>query len=266
MNGVLDKRVKSIWYAEEGFHQVLKFSYHKERMLPNGVKSLYSFSRRVQIRYVGLRDELYKFQLGTIRSEFSLSRMAEPTADLSKSLHRALGLLVLGADKTGKLVKIYNLPYVQYRWEELKKEFLQDYDRDEYLVLIQEMDQRITDGNRLLTYLQLPIMYGLYFNGYWEATNTEQIPIVKQKDFGKELSELQIHEACTYSTKKNETQVEVIFNAELNGSNSDITIQGYNSTCTYIDGILDTCKKEIQLGSTKFYYSAKWVGLKKLFQ
>ena len=262
MTLVSDNHTISVRQSEEGFHQILKFSYQKECIFPNGTKSLYSFSRRVQIRYVGLREGIHKFQLGVLNSEFSLSRMADTTAELSKSLHRAVGLLVVGADIHGNLVKIYNLPFVQHRWDELKKEFLQDYDKEKYLVLIHEMDQHIANENALVAYLKLPSMYGLYFNGYWEIKDVNK----KSIQYGKELSEMLITELQTYSSKRNESQQETTIIADLNSPNNDIHIQHYNSTCTYIDGILDTCKKEVQIDSTKFYYSAKWVGLKKLFQ
>ena len=262
MTFLSDNHTISVRQSEEGFQQTLKFSYQKEYIFINGIKSLYAFSRRVQIRYVGLREGVYKFQLGVLKSEFSLSRMANTTAELSKSLHRALGLLVVGADIHSNLVKVYNLPFVQYRWDELKKEFLQDYDQEKYLTLIHEMDQHIANEHALIAYLKLPTMYGLYFNGYWEIKDENKKPI----QYGKELSEMQITEIQTYSIKRNESQQETTIIADLHSPNNDIHIQYYKSTCTYVDGILHTCKKEIQIDSTKFYYSAKWVGLKKLFQ
>ena len=258
-----------VWYAKENFDQDLKFSYEKECTLPNGTKAHYVFSRRAAIGYVGLRENLHKFQLGITKAEFSLIRMAEPTADLSKDLHIALSLLVLGADKQGNLVKIYNLPYIKNRWDELKIEFLEDYDQEAYLLLIHEMDKRIANENLLLAYLQLHTMYGLYFNGYWLMQEDQPDGLIKQIVLGKEVAETSFDETLVLEIKKSDKQKEItihsgmLTNQDLNASTP---IQGYNGTCIYVDGILDTCKKEIQIDSTNFYYSAKWVGLKTLFQ
>lgn len=266
MNSVSDTYVISVKYAEEDFQQVLKFSYQKEGILPSGTKSLYSFSRRVQISYVGLREGIHKFQLGVLRSELSLSGMANNTAELSKSLHRALGLLVLGADLQGNLVKIYNFPYVKHRWNELKNEFLQEYEKEKYLVLIHEMDQHIATEHALLAYLQLPTMYGLYFNGCWQMHSNNDA-VMKTVVHGMELSERRVEESHAVDVKRNETQLQVRIHTGFNKNTYETTdIRNYTGISIYVDGVLDTCKKEIQLDSTKFYYSAKWVGLKKLFQ
>ena len=265
MDIVLGKGVKPIRYAAEGFYQILKFSYHKERIFPNGTKSMYSVSRRVQIRYIGLREQLHKFQLGVIKSEFSLSRTAEPTADLSNQLHRALALLVLGANAKGQLIKVYNLSYVHYIWNELKKDFFQNYDKQEYIGLIKEMDHCISEEKRLIDYLQLPTMYGLYFNNYWEKESDNTL-LLKKLAYGNELSEAIVDESLIYHVKQNQIQEQTSIDINLNNIEAGMHIQNYSGTCIYLDGVLDTCKKEIQTDSTKFYYSAKWVGLKKLFQ
>jgi hypothetical protein len=268
MSVLLDNQEILVWHAAEDFEQTLKFSYQKERTLPNGTKALYAFRRSIQIGYVGVREGVHKFQLAVTKTELSLTRMAEPTAELSRDLHQALSLLVLGADKHGNLVEIYNLPYVQYTWAALKEEFLRDYDQEEYLVLIHEMDKHIASENTLLAYLQLPTMFGLYFNGCWHMdANTHEM--TKQVMYGKELADTILDESVTFDTNKNETQIQVCMHSTLQTnehSNARISIQHYSGTCIYVDGVLDTCKKAIQLDSTKFYYSAKWGGLKQLFQ
>lgn len=260
-----DKKILQVWNAPVDYDQDLKFSYEKERTLPNGTKAHYVFSRRAAIGYVGLRENIHKFQLGITKAEFSLTRMAEPTADLSKDLHIALGLLVLGADRHGNLVKIYNLPYIQHWWEELKKDFLRDYDQEPYLGLIHEMDARIASEQELLAYLQLPTMYGLYFNGYWLLQEDETSTTIKQVVLGKEIADISVEESLVLNVKTNETQQQTNV-LIVDTTNAAASIQHYKGTCTYVDGILDSCKKELQIDSTKFYYSAKWVGLKKLFQ
>lgn len=266
---IIDKQTLQVWDAAIDFDQDLKFSYEKERTLPNGTKAHYVFSRRAAIGYVGIRENLHKFQLGITKAEFSLTCMAEPTADLSKDLHIALGLLVLGADRYGNLVEIYNLPYIQHWWAELKKDFLQDYDQEPYLGLIHEMDARIANEQVLLAYLQLPTMYGLYFNGYWLLNKNEETIQTKHIRFGKEVDETDVEETIVVDVDTNELQQQISIHSSLvisDTTNATVAIQDYKGACIYVDGILDTCKKEIQIDSTKFYYSAKWVGLKKLFQ
>lgn len=267
MSEQLDQQKILVWDAEEDFEQTLKFSYQKERTLPNGTKALFAFRRRIQIGYVGVREGLHKFQLAVTKTELSLTRMAEPTAELSRDLHQALSLLVLGADKYGNLVEIYNLPYVQYTWAALKEEFLRDYDQEEYLILIHEMDKHIATETSLLAYLQLPTMFGLYFNGCW-LMDANTHAMTKQVVYGKELADTTLEESVAFDTNKNDTHTQVCMHSTLqtnDHSNTTISIQHYSGTCIYVDGVLDTCKKEIQLDSTKFYYSAKWGGLKQLF-
>ncbi|WP_018344941.1 hypothetical protein [Cytophaga aurantiaca] len=258
----VEKKVK---HVNAGFDQLILFTSSIEELLPRGVWSIYTMNRKVRICYVGIIDGLHKYQLGCIETDYKLERKADSTASLVKKLHTVFRLLVLGADSYGKLQKIYNYPYIKEEWTVIKMNLLTEYDDTdiEKWNLIQKMDLLLDSYDAVLCYLALPNMYGLFFNGYWTDVFSEEKIIIEQM-YGEEFGNKQFEESIQYSIQETSTQQLVTISINENiTSNEGIT---YSGTAIFLDGALDICKKKIENDSLIFNYSAKWVGLKQLFQ
>ena len=264
MSVLLDKQDVSEPYAPAFYQQVVKFTFQKIMIYPNGSIGEFAHTRRVKINYVGVMDGLHKFQLAAVKTEVVMKRLAAPTSELELNLNRMLCLLVLGADIRGELVKIYNLPYVQYKWAENREDFYRDYNLPEQVELIDAMDSYIASEIALIAYLKQPFMYGLFFNNYWHVLNTTEQLQESEVQYGKELNNLLVLETPTSTSVKTDTQKQVTIDSKSRISDTGQFLG--NGTCIYLDGILNSCKKEIRTDSLTFNYSAKWVGLKKLLQ
>jgi hypothetical protein len=264
MSVLLDNQDVSGLYAPVFSQQLVKFIFQKILTYPNGSVGEYTHTRRVKINYVGIMDGLHKFQLAAVKTEVAMKRLASPTMELERSLNRILGLLVLGTDINGDLVKIYNLPYIQYKWEENKEVFYRDYNLPEQVELIDAMDGNITSEIALIAYLKLPFMYGLFFNSYWQTLHSSEQLQESEVQYGKELNNLLVVETPEKQIVKTDTQKQVTINSAIKTSDTNLFLG--KGICIYLDGILDSCRKQIVTESLTFNYSAKWVGLKKLLQ
>jgi hypothetical protein len=260
-----NKMNNSMKHVESGFDQLILFTCSVEKLLPRGVWSTYILNRKVRIYYVGRINDLHKYQLGCIETDCKLERQADSTLDLMRKVHNVFRLLVLGADANGTIQKMYNFPYIQEEWLQIKVNLLTEYDDTdiEKWNLILKMDVLLQNYDAVLNYLRLPNMYGLFFNGYWRDVFPEEKIIVEQT-YGEEFGKTQFQESVQYSIRENGIQQLVTICADKN-SLFDAQIS-YSGICIFLDGALDVCRKKIENDSIRFNYSAKWVGLKKLYQ
>lgn len=260
-----NQTVKSMKHVKVGFDQLVLFTYSIQELLPRGVWSMYTMTRKVRICYVGMINGFHKYQLGCIETDYKLERKADSTASLVKKLLSVFRLLVLGADRNGRLKKIYNLPYLQQEWIELKAVLLTEYDDTdkEKWNLILKMDQLLQNHDDVLNYLKLPNMFGLFFNSYWRDVLEAEI-ITTEQMYGDEIEEKQFQEALQYSIQ--ETTKQQLIKIDIKGNSISNEKINYTGRCIFLDGALDVCNKKIETDSIIFNYSAKWVGLKQLFQ
>lgn len=263
----LNPSVKRIKHVAEGFDQLVLFSISNEELNKQGRWTSYNIIRKVRIYYVGIIDSLHKYQLGCVESDFELINKSDSSADLLNKLHRVFTLLVIGADGHGTLKKIYNFPYLQQEWLELKNNILLEYDDTdiEKWSLISKMDLLMQDYSEVLKYLQLPSMYGLFFNGYWLDCLPDH-PLKVLATYDPVMNDEVYEECIEYDMQ--ETASQQLINITIKGSATRNDHQDliYTGLCTFLDGALDQCHKKIDLGSIKLNYSVRWVGLKKIFQ
>ena len=149
---------------------------------------------------------------------------------------------------------------MQQEWADLNETLSGDYDESDTdnWKMIHAMNLLMQDYNAVLNYIKSPEMYGLYFNGYWKSETVHSI------QYGKELQQTIFEEKIHTSIKELGAQQFVEFHIEGTAVLSEL--KSYTGICTYIDGALNMCRKKIDLGSTKFNYSVRWVGLKQRFQ
>ena len=214
---------------------------------------------------MGAIDGLHKYQLGCIETDYKLERKADSTIDIIQKLMAVFRLLVLGADANGIIQKIYNFSYVQQEWIEIRSNLLTEYDDTdtEKWNLILKMDLLLQNYDAVLNYLRLPDMYGLFFNGYWRDEFPKE-KIIKEQFYGEQHDNKLFQETLHYSIK--ETNTQQLVNISIKGNSSTIDEFTYTGSCIFLDGALEVCKKKIENDTIKFNYSAKWVGLKNVFQ
>lgn len=255
--------VTGMKHVKPGFDQLILFTSSVEELLPRGVWSNYTVERKIRIYYVGMIDGFHKYQLGCVETDYTLQRKANSTADLVKKLLSVFRLLVLGADGNGVLQKIYNFPYLQQEWIEIKATQLIEYDDTdiEKWNLILKMDLLLQNPDAVLNYLKMPNMFGLFFNGYWRDAFPQEITTTEQM-YGEEMGNKQFQELLRYSVQETAIQQFIKISIEENS----VSEKNYGGSCTFLDGALDFIQKKIEKDSIIFNYSAKWVGLKTLFQ
>lgn len=248
-----------------GFNQLMLFTCSIRELLGRGVWSNYTMSRKVRMCYVGNIENLHKYQIGCIETDYILERKADATASLVKKLHSVFRLLVIGADAHGIIQKVYNFPYLQQQWADIKADLLTEYDDTdaEKWNLIQKTDVLLKQYDALLKHLALPEMYGLYFNGYW-VDDLPEDSLIMQQLYGEQLDNQSFQEYIQYSIQQAATKQEVV---QLSIREHAPSVRyKYHGSCIYVDGVLDACEKTIENDSVIYNYSAKWVGLKKRVQ
>src|SRR5690606_7163824 len=127
----------------------------------------------------------------------------------------------------------------------------------------QTMDNLVESEVPLLRYIQQPCMYGLYFNGYrkqYDNYKTQKQTIL----YGEQADLITLEESIEHHLKVSEhcEQLRLKLTAQMDDSDG----LNFAGECSYLDGVLEYCKKEVDLGSKKIKYSAKWIGLKSFFQ
>ena len=235
-------------------------TYCKEELDESGKCSSKEIIREVLIDYIGIVDSLHKYQICCDACDVVTKRNTDVTDELFIALDFVFTLLVVSADANGNLLVLHNFPYLQQEWADLKETLADNYDETdrENWEMIHAMDILMQDYNEILNYIKSPEMYGLYFNGYWKSDTYHSI------QYGKEFQDTIFEEKIDTSIK--ELGVQQFAEIHIEGAAALSELKSYTGTCTYIDGALNMCRKKIDLGSTKFNYSVRWVGLKQRFQ
>lgn len=255
------KSSPQIKHAELYFEQNLLFTYCKEEWDEQGKSSSNEIIREILIDYIGIVDSFHKYQICCDACNIVSKRNTDVTDDLFIALDFVFTLLVVSADANGNLVELHNFPYLQQEWTDLKETLADDYDESDTdnWEMIHAMDVLMQDYDAVLNYIKSPEMYGLYFNGYRKSEAVHSI------QYGKELQHAIFEEKIDTGIKELGTQQFAEIHIEGTAEQLPQLIS-YTGTCTYIDGALNMCRKKIDLGSTKFNYSVRWVGLKQRFQ
>jgi len=253
---------KTIHHVPAYFEQDLLFTVYEEKFNERGKVCSKEINREVLIDYIGLLDGLHKYQICCKDCNITSIRLPSITDDLYCELDILFALLAVSADTEGNLIQLHNFPYLQQEWAEMKEQLLIEYDErgEERWALIQEMDALMQDYNKVLSYLKSPAMYGLFFNGYWQEKDVQTV------QYGHELNNIIFEEEIEGFIKENETQQLVTIHTTGKAVNMDGNNFKYTGSCTFLNGALDQCYKQIILDDKQFNFSARWVGLKQRFQ
>jgi hypothetical protein len=255
--------IKTIQHVPIYFEQDLFFSFYQEKPNARGKKTSKEITREILMDYVGLINGLHKYQICCRACDVITDHWPSITSELFQELDCIFALLVVSADTKGNLIELHNFPYVQDEWNTLYEELSTEYDERavERWALITNMNILMQDYDAVLSYLKSPAMYGLYFNGYWQETDTQHI------QYGEELNHLCFEEDIQGFIKQVETLQQVT--VEISGKPIGIEASNiiYTGSCAFLNGALDHCVKKITTDiHTHINYSLRWVGLKQRLQ
>ncbi len=245
------------------YEQKLIFSTTEEQTIERNCKISLTFEREVQVVHTQRIDDLFKFQVFLLDSEYIADRLYESYHELYTRTSYVFDELVLWADSKGNLTSVNNLPFVQYQWAKLREELITEYEGEIVEQHIAFIDELLAHNDLVIQYLSTPSMYGLYFNGCWGKYEHNKFSNNKLS-YGRELNNVTIPEKLALQTplKDSNRFVEI-------GITKDQEIEGminYSGNISYLDGILDTATRTIELTNKTIKFSAKWCGLKSYIQ
>ncbi len=257
----LRKRIEPVELETE---QRLLFSTSVQSVNKIGRVSSVTWEREVQIMHTQRARELYKFQIFLLNSDIVLKRKPEPKRDFLKKMMYLFDEVVVWVDTHGTITGVHNFPFLQYQWKQLKTELMWEYHTPEFTPYYEQTDMMLQDQSLLVDYLNLPGVYGLYFNGYWREYRNLR-PMYQTIRFGDEADNIEIKEEVDFKLLHEEGRQlsKLIIHGEPADANE---WESYSGEYLYNDEILESCYKQVDFGNKKTIYTAKWIGKKKIFQ
>lgn len=246
--------------VHKDFSQLLSFKYIIEEVTESGRKSFISIEKEVEIIYLGEQNQFDLYQVFLYQTEIKFERKPVPDRELLIKLTYVFDELVVSTDFAGTIWKVNNLPFLKYRWKKKRAELVDEYFTEEYARYFTTIDEILFDNDSLVKYLKTPAIYGAYFNGLRVPyKGAVKIPVI----YGDELEKLTLEDEITVELNQINSNVVHKLNLASSRENVDIKVSG---ECIYVNGVLDCYKKEVNLGSKKIIYIAKWLGLKTFYK
>lgn len=153
-----------------------------------------SFVRDVMIMPIGKQDNLDVYQIFTAKI-FIKSDVAISDEYLIKQLGYAFDEIEAGVDYSGKIIRIYNLNALQFRWDLKRQELEQEYIGVAIQSYFNAIGGILNDEIKLIEFLSSYKMFGLYFHGLFGNYLLWEMPIKREKkadDFDNEIVKEQI--------------------------------------------------------------------------
>lgn len=248
-----------------GYEQTLKMSTQVEQLEEDGTWSTDTYTREVEITYLGMEFAHYAFHVSCDESSYVLKNKVKPHYDLLMEVEEAFDELVLLVDLEGNIVKINNFTFVKERWMCIKEELSNDYDDAFFQQLCERMDAFVDNYEAVFEYIKSPAIYGLYFNGYWGKHEHKKFP-EKTVAYGSEAQGVRLVEMRSFQHRQSAEQeyVELLVTARPEQYAPEFA--GLHGRCQYVDGILYQYIKKVTLTHKTITYTARWDGLRKRIQ
>ena len=131
--------------------------------------------RDVEITYMGKRKELFVFHVLATKAVIK-SDQAIRNEKLLKEDVFAFGIVVLGANEKGEIVKVYNLNEMKNRWNKRKQELREHNSGYEFDFFVDSIENILSNEEKMLFFLNSKNMLGLYFNGFFGKSDNNEIP------------------------------------------------------------------------------------------
>jgi hypothetical protein len=244
---------------EQGYEQSLLFTTVVEQ-LENGKKTVNTFEREVDISYEGYNNQYYLYRVCYLDAVFQLENRYKADERLVKKISFVFDDLLLGVGSQGRVQKILDMDGLKNRWQKVKTGISEQFEGEYITHYLQGMDELLENEKAVIEFLQLPAMYGNYFNGLWDTFHYQQ-EYQNRVRYGKEAEGITVEETvqCHLLETREEDQV-----LELDIKTSSNLVTAYKGNYRYYNGLLQDGERKINMNNTTITYSVKWTGLQPI--
>lgn len=138
-----------------------------------------SYIRDVMIMPIEKQDSLEIYQIFTSKITIK-SNVSIADEYLIKQLGYVFDEIEAGVDFSGKIVKIYNLKALQFRWNLKQEELEQDYIGASVYSYFKNIGRILNNESQLIDFLSDYKMFGLYFHGLFGNYLLWEMPIKRE--------------------------------------------------------------------------------------
>lgn len=138
-----------------------------------------SYIRNVLIMPIEKQDNLQVYQIFTAKIIIK-SNVAVADEYLIKQLGYAFDEIEAGVDYSGKIIRIYNLKELQFRWNLTREKLEQEYIGVAVEVYFRTIDAILNNEQKLIEFLSSYKMFGLYFHGLFGNYLLWEMPIKRE--------------------------------------------------------------------------------------
>ena len=208
-----------------------------------------SYIRNVLIMPIGKQDNLQVYQIFTAKIIIK-SNVAVADEYLIKQLGYAFDEIEAGVDYSGKIIRIYNLKELQFRWNLTREKLEQEYIGVAVEVYFRTIDAILNDEQKLIEFLSSYKMFGLYFHGLFGNYLLWEMPI-KRENRAEDFENVPVTEAI-FPEKREAVKY------KIEGKSS--ALERYEGQLVYDDFQLQEALIECENETQSIKYGALFLG------
>jgi hypothetical protein len=223
------------------------------------------YKRFVDITCLDRLYDHYIFKIEYLDADFDIKGDARRDTDFVKEISFVFDELWVKVGFNGYITEVLNTDLIIQRWNHVKTTLSEDNEGEEIEAYVALMDTFVNNPEALAAYVNLPSMYGSYFNGYWRQYFYEK-QYEGQIQFGIELDNVIVHEQLQLKKveREDDAQLVEIFGSLHKEKHTQSNIQFAVSYAKYFNGFLDSFERIITFPDVKVTYTTSWLGLKPL--
>ncbi|UTN02197.1 hypothetical protein L0669_12810 [Flavobacterium bizetiae] len=135
----------------------------------------YKLIREVELTYMGKRKEIFVYHVLTTRVAIKSDQTVKNEKFLKENVF-AFGIIVLGVNEKGEIVKVYNLNEMEDRWIKRVYALREHSSGYEFDVFVDDISNVLRDEEKTLFFLNSKNMLGLYFHGLFGKNDIKETP------------------------------------------------------------------------------------------
>ncbi len=208
-----------------------------------------SYIRNVLIMPIEKQDNLQVYQIFTAKIIIK-SNVAVADEYLIKQLGYAFDEIEAGVDYSGKIIRIYNLKELQFRWNLTREKLEQEYIGVAVEVYFRTIDAILNNEQKLIEFLSSYKMFGLYFHGLFGNYLLWEMPI-KRENRAEDFENAAVTEAIFPEKRE-------VVKYKIEGKSS--ALERYEGQLVYDDFQLQEALIECENETQSIKYGALFLG------
>lgn len=208
-----------------------------------------SYIRNVLIMPIEKQDNLQVYQIFTAKIIIK-SNVAVADEYLIKQLGYAFDEIEAGVDYSGKIIRIYNLKELQFRWNLTREKLEQEYIGVAVEVYFRTIDAILNNEQKLIEFLSSYKMFGLYFHGLFGNYLLWEMPI-KRENRAEDFENAPVTEAIFPEKRE-------VVKYKIEGKSS--ALERYEGQLVYDDFQLQEALIECENETQSIKYGALFLG------